>query len=75
MVEPGEGMYNTETYEGKMVDGKGSGDIIPSTVSQFDPTIIFSRKLGMAQKAQPLIEEQNRLKNIIANAKGSSKQK
>ena len=75
MIAPNEGLYNTLTMDGNVAEGKGNGDTIPSSISPGDPTVVFSDKLGFAKIANPIIEEQNRLKNIIANASGSSKQK
>lgn len=74
MGQPGEPMYDASTMRGSIIQGKGNQDTEPLSVKQNDATAIFSKKLGFADIAAPIVEQQNKLHDIIANAKGNSKQ-
>ena len=74
MGQPGEPMYDTSTMRGSIIQGKGNQDTEPLSVKQNDATAIFSKKLGFADIAAPIVEQQNKLHDIIANAKGNPKQ-
>ena len=74
MGQPGEPMYDANTMRGSIIEGKGNQDTEPLSVKQNDATAIFSKKLGFADIAAPIVEQQNKLHDIIANAKGNPKQ-
>lgn len=74
MGQPGEPMYDASTMRGSIIQGKGNQDTEPLSVKQNDATAIFSKKLGFADIAAPIVEQQNKLHDIIANAKGNPKQ-
>lgn len=66
-VEPGEEMYDPETYNGATVPGKGKGDKVLSSITEGDQNIVFSNKLGFSKLANPIIEEQMKLKKMLDN--------
>lgn len=74
MGQPGEPMYDANTMRGSIIEGKGNQDTEPLSVKQNDATAIFSKKLGFADIAAPIVEQQNKLHDIIANTKGNPKQ-
>ena len=80
MGMPGEFMYDTKTYRGQEIKGKGDADTEPLNVEPGDSTAIYSKKLklngtSIADMARPYIEHQNKLHKIIENAKGSDEQR
>ena len=74
LLEPGEYTYDPINMTGAKVTGKGSGDKMPSYIEPNDQNIVFSKKLGFAKYAAPLIEEMNKLDKIASNAGGSEEQ-
>ena len=74
MGEKGEGAYNFETRRGSIIDGfeKGKGDVQPLYHTDGDSTVIFSKKLGFADIANPYILDTQRNWNIINNMKGDA---
>lgn len=74
MGEKGEGAYNFETRQGSIIEGfeKGKGDAQPLYHTDGDSTVIFSKKLGFADIANPYILDTQRNWNIINNMKGDA---
>lgn len=74
MGEKGEGTYNFETRQGNIIEGfeKGEGDAQPLYHTDGDSTVIFSKKLGFADIANPYILDTQRNWNIINNMKGDA---
>ena len=74
MGEKGEGAYNFETRQGNIIEGfeKGKGDAQPLYHTDGDSTVIFSKKLGFADIANPYILDTQRNWNIINNMKGDA---
>lgn len=74
MGEKGEGAYDFETRQGSIIEGfeKGKGDAQPLYHTDGDSTVIFSKKLGFADIANPYILDTQRNWNIINNMKGDA---
>lgn len=77
MIAEDESTYDPLNMVGTTPIGKGHADNVPSYIEPGDQNMVFSndKKAGaFAKKAAPIIEQQNKLHSIIANANGNSRQ-